>query len=45
MGPSKTPIVKHLSKRVFCGLRLGGMGVAIGSKVGQELAQLLNTND
>lgn len=45
MGPSKTPIVKHLSKRVFCGLRLGGMGVAIGSKVGQELAQLLNHID
>ena len=33
-------IVKQLSNRVFCGVRLGGMGVAIGSLVGKELADL-----
>ncbi len=40
MGESKTPIVKQISERVFCGVRLGGMGVAIGSLVGSELAEL-----
>lgn len=39
-GSLKSPIVKPLSSRVFCGVRLGGMGVAIGSLVGKELADL-----
>ncbi len=38
VGNSKTPIVKSLSENVYCGVRLGGMGVAIGSNVGNELA-------
>ncbi|RZJ73799.1 FAD-dependent oxidoreductase [Flavobacterium sp.] len=41
IGSSKRPIVEALSSNVFCGVRLGGMGVAIGSLVGQELADLL----
>lgn len=41
VGASKTPIVEPLSTNVFCGVRLGGMGVAIGSLVGQELANLV----
>jgi len=41
IGSSKRPIVQTLSQNVFCGVRLGGMGVAIGSIVGQELADLL----
>jgi len=41
IGSSKRPIVESLSQNVFCGVRLGGMGVAIGSLVGQELADLL----
>lgn len=41
MGDSKNPIVKQLSTNVYCGVRLGGMGVAIGSLVGQELASLI----
>ena len=40
MGDSKNPIVEQLSENVFCGVRLGGMGVAIGSLVGAELADL-----
>lgn len=40
MGESKNPIVEQLSENVFCGVRLGGMGVAIGSLVGTELADL-----
>ncbi len=41
IGASKRPIVEALSANVFCGVRLGGMGVAIGSLVGEELADLL----
>ncbi len=40
LGNNRIPIVKQLSEHVFCGVRLGGMGVAIGSLVGQELADL-----
>jgi glycine/D-amino acid oxidase-like deaminating enzyme len=41
IGQQKKSIVKQLSNNVFCGVRLGGMGVAIGSLVGRDLADLL----
>ncbi|MFS4492650.1 NAD(P)/FAD-dependent oxidoreductase [Maribacter sp. 2308TA10-17] len=41
MGNQKKPIVKQVSNNVFCGVRLGGMGIAIGSLVGKELSELL----
>lgn len=41
MGTSKNPIVSQLSENVYCGVRLGGMGVAIGSVIGKELAELI----
>ena len=41
IGEQKKPVVKKVSKNVFCGVRLGGMGVAIGSLVGKELADLI----
>jgi len=41
LGSSKNPIVSQLSDHVYCGVRLGGMGVAIGSLVGTELADLI----
>lgn len=41
MGTQKKPIVSRISDHVYCGVRLGGMGVAIGSLVGQELADLI----
>ncbi|RYC52295.1 NAD(P)/FAD-dependent oxidoreductase [Flagellimonas olearia] len=41
VGTQKTPIVKQISNSVYCGVRLGGMGVALGSLVGQELADLI----
>ncbi|MFY0602371.1 MAG: FAD-binding oxidoreductase [Flavobacteriaceae bacterium] len=42
VGYQKKPIVKQLSNNCFCGIRLGGMGVAIGSLVGKELADLID---
>ncbi|MEH1007638.1 MULTISPECIES: FAD-dependent oxidoreductase [unclassified Winogradskyella] len=41
VGKQKKAIVKQISNHVFCGVRLGGMGVAIGSLVGRELADLV----
>ncbi|WP_105046634.1 NAD(P)/FAD-dependent oxidoreductase [Polaribacter gangjinensis] len=40
VGNQKKAIVKQVSNHIFCGIRLGGMGVAIGSLVGKELADL-----
>nr|WP_315198139.1 FAD-dependent oxidoreductase [uncultured Flavobacterium sp.] len=40
IGNSKKPIIEQLSENVYCGVRLGGMGVAIGSIIGTELADL-----
>lgn len=42
VGVQKQPIIKQISENVFCGVRLGGMGVAIGSLVGRELADLIS---
>ena len=41
VGKQKKPIVKQMSNHIYCGVRLGGMGVAIGSAVGKELAELV----
>ncbi|WP_299115724.1 FAD-binding oxidoreductase [uncultured Winogradskyella sp.] len=41
VGQQKKPIVKQLSNNIFCGVRLGGMGVAIGSIIGKGLADLV----
>lgn len=41
VGKQKNPIVKQISENVVCGVRLGGMGVAIGSLVGKELSELI----
>lgn len=40
-GDTKQPILKQHSDSVFLGVRLGGMGVAIGSLLGKELAELM----
>ncbi|WP_299533408.1 FAD-binding oxidoreductase [Ulvibacterium sp.] len=41
VGKEKRPIVKQVSKNVYGAVRLGGMGIAIGSLVGKELADLV----
>ena len=43
VGSKKKPIVKQLSDRVYCGVRLGGMGVAIGSLIGKEVAEFFKS--
>lgn len=41
VGHQKKPVVKQLSNSTFCGVRLGGMGIAIGTAVGVQLADLI----
>ncbi|MUP45067.1 FAD-binding oxidoreductase [Gramella sp. BOM4] len=40
VGDQKKPVIRQLEPNVYAGVRLGGMGVAIGSLVGRELADL-----
>lgn len=40
VGSDRMPIVRHLGDDVYCGVRLGGMGVAIGSYLGMQLSGL-----
>ncbi len=42
VGKIKKPIVQKVSNNVYCGVRMGGMGVALGSNTGVELADLLS---
>ncbi len=41
MGAEKSPVVKQLSQRQFCGVRLSGMGVALAPKIGELLAEMI----
>ncbi|MFD3000738.1 NAD(P)/FAD-dependent oxidoreductase [Pontibacter toksunensis] len=41
MGSEKTTLVQQVSERVSCAIRLSGMGIAIGSLVGEEGAALI----
>ncbi|PVY43083.1 NAD(P)/FAD-dependent oxidoreductase [Pontibacter virosus] len=41
VGSSKSTIVQPVSEHVCCAVRMGGMGVAIGSLVGEEGAALV----
>ncbi len=38
MGPDKKPIIKKISNRLYCAVKLGGMGIAIGNNVGKLVA-------
>ena len=40
-GQDKRPVIKQISERIALGVRLGGMGVAIGSMVGEQVAELI----
>ncbi|PCI96485.1 MAG: FAD-dependent oxidoreductase [Flavobacteriales bacterium] len=41
VGDTKTTIVKQLDNNIYCAVRMGGMGVAIGSLIGKEVAELI----
>jgi glycine/D-amino acid oxidase-like deaminating enzyme len=40
IGKTKSPIIKCIHPNVCIGVRMGGMGVAIGSEVGKSLSKL-----
>jgi len=40
-GEEITPIVKQIQPNIFCAVRCNGMGVAMGSLVGEEVAELM----
>lgn len=42
VGSEKGPIIEKIHQNAAVGVRLGGMGVAIGSLVGEKLARILN---
>ena len=44
VGAIKSPIVRHLTPHLTVAVRMGGMGVAIGTLVGEEAAGLLLQN-
>lgn len=44
VGKHKFPLLKKINERVYAGVRLGGMGVALGSWVGTALADLIDEN-
>lgn len=41
LGDIKVPVVDKLSDNVFCAVRMGGMGVALGTGTGQKAAGLV----
>jgi gamma-glutamylputrescine oxidase len=42
VGSIKKPIIKMVKPNVYVAVRMGGMGVAIGSKVGELAAEMVN---
>ncbi|MFZ9029096.1 MAG: NAD(P)/FAD-dependent oxidoreductase [Crocinitomicaceae bacterium] len=42
VGETKKPIIQHIQDNTYCGVRLGGMGVAIGTLVGKNLAEIIS---
>jgi hypothetical protein len=40
VGPDKSTILREVAPGILCAVRLGGMGVALGSLVGEEAAAL-----
>ncbi len=41
IGENKTPEISKIEQGLYIGVKLGGMGVAIGSEVGRKLAELV----
>jgi len=45
VGDTKVPHIKKINDQCFAAFRLGGMGVAIGSKVAESLTNLISNKD
>jgi glycine/D-amino acid oxidase-like deaminating enzyme len=41
VGAKKEPIVKKIQEHVYCAVRMGGMGIALGSLTGEEAAEMV----
>ncbi len=41
VGKEKKPIVKKINDRVFCAVRMSGMGVVLAPQVGKKVAELM----
>ncbi|MBL7924999.1 MAG: FAD-binding oxidoreductase [Bacteroidia bacterium] len=41
LGDRKSAIIRKAEDRIYCAVRMGGMGVAIGSLVGEDAARML----
>jgi glycine/D-amino acid oxidase-like deaminating enzyme len=44
VGKDERPVVNEVEENVFVGVCLGGIGVAIGSLIGEELAELIDSS-
>lgn len=42
VGSIKKPIIEKLEENIYCAVRMGGMGVAIGSKIGELAAEMIS---
>lgn len=42
VGNQKTPYVQRVAPGLYCAVRMGGMGVAIGALIGKELAEMVD---
>jgi gamma-glutamylputrescine oxidase len=40
-GSDKFPLIKQYSPHIYIGVRMGGMGIAMGSEVGEQLATMM----
>ena len=40
-GKSKQPIIKKIGENAVLGVRLGGMGIALGSLVGKRVSEMI----
>ena len=43
LGDSKSPVIKKVGENIFCAVRLGGMGIAIGNHVGEQAASMIHS--
>lgn len=43
-GETKKPILKQAADNIYIAVRLGGMGVALGSLLGKEISEMINND-